>query len=58
MAALAGIMMLVGNLLGGTSGLTVAFIIAMIMNGIMYFFSDRIVLKLSGAQPLDRQQYP
>ncbi|MDP3889583.1 MAG: zinc metalloprotease HtpX, partial [bacterium] len=28
-----------------------------IMNGIAYFFSDKIVLSLYGARPLDKQQY-
>lgn len=58
MATLAGIMMFIGQLVGGTSGLTIAFIIATLMNGIMYFFSDRMVLKLYGATPLDAHQYP
>jgi heat shock protein HtpX len=58
MATLAGIMMLIGSLLGGTTGLTTAFIMAIVMNGIMYFFSDRIVLNLYGAERLNAQQYP
>jgi heat shock protein HtpX len=58
MGTLAGIMMLIGNLIGGTSGLTIAFTMALIMNAIMYFFSDRIVLRLYHAEPLNQQKYP
>lgn len=58
MAALASIMMLMGGIMGGSTGLTVAFIIALVINGIMYFFSDKLVLKLYGAEPLNSQQHP
>lgn len=58
MSTLAGIMMLLGQLMGSSSGLTIAFVIALIFNGIMYFFSDKIVLSLYGAQPLNTSEYP
>lgn len=58
LTTLAGLLMFVGNLLGGSNGLAIAFIIALIMNGIAYFFSDKIVLALYGAKQLNEQQYP
>lgn len=51
-------MLYMGNLLGGSFGLHFALIMALITNGIMFFFSDKIVLRMYGAQPLDRTQYP
>jgi heat shock protein HtpX len=47
----------IGNLIGGTSGIQMALIFALIMNGISLFFSDKIVLSMYGAQPLDRTHY-
>ena len=32
--------------------------IAVVMNGVAYFFSDKIALKSSGAQPVTREQLP
>jgi heat shock protein HtpX len=58
MTTLAGMLMLLGTLIGGSTGLTTAFIIALVINGIMFFFSDRIVLALYKAQPLNNQRYP
>ena len=36
----------------------IALVIAVVMNGISYFFSDKIALKSSGAQPVTREQLP
>ena len=46
-----------GWLFGGTSGLTVAFILALLFNGFMYFFSDKVILSVQRAQPLDPHAY-
>lgn len=55
---LSGLLILIGGLIGGTAGVQFALIISLLMNGIAYFFSDRIVLSLYGAQPLNQNQYP
>lgn len=57
LGSLSGIFLLLGGLLGGTSGLTFAFILALIMNFVAYFYSDKIVLRMYKAQPLDRSKY-
>ena len=57
LGSLSGIFLLLGGLLGGTTGLTYALILALIMNFIAYFYSDKIVLRMYKAQPLDRAQY-
>lgn len=57
LAGMSALFLLLGRLIGGTQGLQVAFIFALLMNFIMYFFSDRIVLKMYGAKPLDKEHY-
>lgn len=46
-----------GDLLGGVQGLSLALIIAIILNGVMYFFSDKIVLSMYGAKKLPEAEY-
>lgn len=58
LAFLSGLFMLIGSLVGGAQGMTFAFIMALVMNGIMYFFSDKIVLRMYSAQPLAQEKYP
>ena len=38
--------------------MTFGLIIAVVMNGVAYFFSDKIALQSSGAQPVTREQLP
>jgi len=47
-----------GNLLGGQTGMIVALIFAAIMNFGSYWFSDKLVIAMSGAQPLSEQDAP
>lgn len=57
LAALSGIFLFIGHLFGGMAGLQIALIFSLIMNAITYFFSETIVLRLYGAQPLDTVEY-
>jgi len=57
LAMLSGLLMLIGSLIGGNSGVLFAFIFSLIMNGALYFWSDRMVLKMYNARPLDRAQF-
>src|SRR3954468_22240285 len=50
MAGLLGLFVLVGQLIGGSSGLVAALVLGSIFNFIMYFFSDRLVLRMYGAR--------
>ena len=52
------LLVIVGGYIGGRNGMTIALIIAVIMNGVSYFFSDKIALASSGAQPVTREQLP
>jgi heat shock protein HtpX len=47
-----------GAAIAGEQGLTVALAFAVVMNGIAYFFSDKIALRMNGAQPVTREQAP
>ena len=51
-------LMMVGAYFGGRNGMTIALGIAVCTNAFAYFFSDRIALKSSGAQPVTREQLP
>lgn len=57
LAALSGMLMLIGSVLGGMSGLIMFFFISLAMNGFAYFFSDKLVLKSYNAQPLSQKEY-
>ena len=50
--------MLVGKALGGTSGMIIAFAIAIGMNFFSYWFSDKIVLKMYKAEEVDINSNP
>ncbi len=47
---LSALLLAIGELLGGSGGLMVAFVFAAIMNFASYWFSDKIVLRMYGAQ--------
>lgn len=52
------LLLFVGDAFGGQRGLTLALVVAVIMNGGAYFFSDKIALMSSGARPVTREQLP
>jgi heat shock protein HtpX len=52
------LLLFLGRLFGGRTGMTLALGLAVLMNGIAYFYSDRIALAASGARPVTREQAP
>jgi heat shock protein HtpX len=58
LAGLFGLFLLAGQLLGGSSGLLVALVFGSLFNFVMYFFSDRLVLRMYGAQVVSAEQAP
>ena len=58
MVVLTIILVALGSLIGGSSGGMIAFCIAFIMNFVSYWFSDKIVLKMSGAKPVSESEAP
>ena len=51
-------LMMLGAYFGGRNGMTIGLGIAICTNAFAYFFSDKIALKSSGAQPVTREQLP
>jgi heat shock protein HtpX len=58
LTALTLLLLLLGAAFGGRNGITLALIVAIFMNGIAYFFSDKIALASAGARPITREQAP
>jgi heat shock protein HtpX len=58
LTALTLLLLFLGQLFGGRNGMTMALLVAILMNGIAYFFSDKIALMSSGAVPISREQAP
>lgn len=58
LAGLTVFLVLLGRLIGGKSGMQLALIFAVAMNFISYWFSDKIVLRMSGAQEVSPAEAP
>lgn len=58
MVALTVLVVFAGSALGGQNGAVLAFAMATIMNFGMYWFSDKIVLKMYGAKQVTEQESP
>ena len=58
LALLTGIFVAMGALLGGESGMVIAFVIALGMNVFSLWQSDKIVLRMYGAQEVDASTAP
>ncbi len=57
LATMSGVLMLMGSMFGGVNGLILFTIISLIINGFSYFFSERMVLRMYNAEPLDKSKY-
>jgi heat shock protein HtpX len=58
MALMTVLLVLAGGAIGGRSGMTFALAMAGVMNFVSYWFSDRIVLAMYGAQEVTEADYP
>ncbi|MBI3921794.1 MAG: zinc metalloprotease HtpX [Armatimonadetes bacterium] len=58
MAGLTALVVVAGNLLGGRSGMVMAFGFALLMNGASYWFSDKVVLMMHRAREVDYGEAP
>ena len=52
------LLVVAGGAFGGRGGMQIALLVAILMNFVSYFFSDKIALRSSGAQPVTREQLP
>lgn len=53
LAALTALLLVIGNLLGGHTGLVIALGLAIVINFGAYWYSDQLVLRMFNAQPLN-----
>jgi heat shock protein HtpX len=58
LAGMTAFLIVIGKLLGGRTGMYLAFILALGMNFFSYWFSDKIVLKMYGAQEVTPADAP
>ena len=58
LGVLSSVLVLLGGALGGQHGMLLALIMAAVMNFGAYWFSDKMALAMSGAQPIDESQAP
>ncbi|MFZ3217299.1 MAG: zinc metalloprotease HtpX [Candidatus Acidiferrales bacterium] len=58
LTALTLLLLFIGQALGGSNGMAIALVVAIIMNGGAYFFSDKIAIKSAGAVPISREESP
>lgn len=58
LTALTLLLLTLGSYFGGRQGMTLALGLAIAMNSFAYFFSDKIALWSSGAQPVTREEAP
>ena len=58
MAAITALFMLLGQMMGGQTGMMMALIVALGMNFFSYWFSDKMVLKMYNAQEVDATSAP
>ncbi len=58
LAGLTALFLFIGQALGGRSGFKIALFFAVIMNFVSYWFSDKIALAMSGAQPVSENEAP
>jgi heat shock protein HtpX len=55
---LSGLLLVGGQAIAGKQGLYIGLVMAILMNGVSYFFSDKIALRSYGAQPVTPSENP
>jgi heat shock protein HtpX len=58
LTAMTLLLLMIGRAFGGQNGMAIALALAVVMNFIAYFFSDKIALATYRAQPATREQLP
>lgn len=58
LGALTALLVLIGRAIGGQQGMLIAFVFALAMNLASYWFSDKLVLAMYGAQPIEESRAP
>ena len=52
LGTLSGLLLAIGGAFGGETGLIIALVVAVGVNGFSYWFSDKMVLRMYRAQPV------
>ena len=58
MAGMTALLVVLGNAIGGNNGMMIFFVLAALMNFGMYWFSDKVVLRMYRAQVIGQAQAP
>jgi len=58
LTALTLLLMMIGRAFGGQNGMMIALALAVVMNFVSYFFSDKIALSMYRAKPVTREELP
>ncbi len=58
LAVLTAMLVVIGGAVGGQQGMLVAFVLALAMNFFSYWFSDKMVLAMYGARPVEESEAP
>jgi heat shock protein HtpX len=58
MAGLSILLIMAGGAIGGQQGAMIFFVISLGMNFFSYYYSDKIVIRMTGAQPVSEQESP
>jgi heat shock protein HtpX len=58
LATLTGVLVVMGQLIGGNAGMILAFGLAVVMNAGSYWFSDQIALRMAGAREVSPEEAP
>lgn len=58
LTSLTVLLVLIGQGVGGTGGMVLAFVMAIVMNGGAYWFSDKLALSMSGAREVTAAEAP
>ena len=58
LAAMGGLVIVAGGVLGGSGGLAIGLILGLVMVGGSYWFSDKLAIKSARAVPVSREQLP
>ncbi|HUG13548.1 MAG TPA: zinc metalloprotease HtpX [Thermomicrobiales bacterium] len=55
-AAMTALFVLIGQYVGGPAGASVFFLMALVMNGAMFWFSDKLALRMAGAKEVTEDE--
>ncbi|PWU50113.1 zinc metalloprotease HtpX [Micromonospora globispora] len=55
---LTSLILAIGYWFGGSGGLVIAVVVSLLMNGVTYFYSDKLALRSMRAQPVSEAEFP